>query len=295
MIEWSWYVAADLFFGGLGAGAYLASVVADMWGKKRWEKFARLGAHLSWPLIAMGMVLLTLDLGRVDFRDPMHILNVYNNPFSIMTIGTVLLTIFLVVGVLTSFLWLAKQRQGRLKSLIEIIGAILAVGVAVYTGLLLAMARGNPLWGSPFLPWLFVLSASLTGLALLGLSETWLGQRLFPSFSSGEIAFLHVIGKACSTIIVAELVTLVLYIASVSATATREIEALLVGALSPLFLGVVVLLGLIIPLVLEKYGEIWLEKTGGTRLVPMMAMFGFVFMLIGGLFLRYTILIAGQL
>lgn len=52
------------------------------------------------------------------------------------------------------------------RKIVEIFGVILGLATAAYTGILLSFPRGVPFWHSGFLPWLFVLSGVLTGLAI---------------------------------------------------------------------------------------------------------------------------------
>ncbi len=297
-IEWSWYIATYLFLGGLGAGAYITSAVADIWGKEKYSTLSKFGAHASWLVIIVGLVLLILDLGRPELGRLDHILNVLNNPTSMMTIGVYLLTAFLIVAVLTSLFWISKWSRSWLRTVVETVGSVLAVAVALYTGLLLALARGIPLWQSPFLPWLFTLSAASTGLVLVGLSCSPLASTLFPRFSTspkGET--LHIIGKADTILIEAELVTVGLYLSSLIFTeaGARSVTRLLGGVMGFVFWGIVVVIGLLVPLFIETYGLTYLKRTSRINAIPTTLMITFILILIGGLFLRYSILFAGQI
>lgn len=303
VIEWSWYIALYLFLGGLGAGTYLTSAVADIKGKGRYEAFSRFGAHLTWPIIIIGTILLIIDLGRPELGRPYHIFNVFNNPISMITIGTILLIGLILISMLTSFLWLARWEMTWLRLVIQLVGSVLAAGVAVYTGLLLSLARGSPFWVSPILPWLFTISAASTGLVLVGLASSTLGLRLFPRFSvKPEVEALSTVERIDGRLIMVELVTLVLYLGTVSLTrgvegeaARRGLTYLLTGTLSPVFWGVVIAAGMLIPLLLGTYGLEHLKRTNHLDNIPLMAMITFILVLIGGLFLRYIILIVGQI
>lgn len=298
-VVWSFYIALYLFLGGLGAGAYLTSAVADIWGKGRYQGLSRFGAHISWTSVIVGLVMLILDLGRPELGRLDHILNVFNNPLSMVTIGTYLLSGFVIVALLTSLCWLSRWGKSRLRIILEIAGSVLAVGVAMYTGLLLTFARGIPLWRSPFLPWLFTISAASTGLALVGLSASPLGSILFPRFlASSPDETLHTISKADTILIGAELVAISLYLGELSFAEARRawtITSLLGGVMGFVFWGVVVVLGLLVPLFIETYGLTYLKRIGRMNAIPTILMLAFVLIIIGGLALRGSIILAGQL
>ena len=291
---WGILIALVLFLGGLGAGAYIVGASIDLLGKRAWRKLSIAGALMSWPMIGGALVFLIIDLGRPEINTPTHLMNVFNNLSSMMTIGATLLMLFLVVSLLTTVLWVFRWRESLLRSIVEVIGIGLGFGVAMYTGLLLALARGVAFWTSPFLPWLFLTSALCTGLALVGLAETWLGRTLFSVFSTGSEDALVDLSKTLQIGILVELLVLALYIASV--WNTKGASTVLMGTLAPFFWAAVVG-GLLVPFAIERYGERTLEQTGlKTIATPgVLAMISFVLDLLGGVLLRYAILIAGQI
>lgn len=292
--DWGVLLALELFLTGLGAGSYIIGASLDLFGKKGWRKLSFAGALLSWPMIGAGLVVLIIDVGRPELNKPSHLMNVFNNLSSMMAIGATLLMAFLVVSLLTTALWIFRWQESLLRSIVEVAGIGLGFGVAMYPGLLLALARGVAFWTSPFLPWLFLVSALCTGLALVGMTETWIGRTLFPLFSTeGEDAIAN-LSKTLQTGLLIKMLLLVLYLGSV--WGTKGIGTALTGPLATFFWAAVVA-GLLVPLAVERYGERTLEETSLRDIAThrVLATVSFILVLVGAVILRYVILIAGQI
>lgn len=275
-IEWGWEVAAYLFLAGVGAGAYMAAVVAGRTNKEKYAAFSAVGIHLSWIVTLIGIGFLFLHLGR-----PERFMNAYLNSGSWITLGTWILTFFVAAGILSSlFLTRIKVSEGTNFAL-QIIGALLAFATAIYTGILIAVLNSKPFWYSPLIPWLFVVSALSTGvvataLALLGRAE----QREVVSRAD----------KIGIPLIVIEFAIIAAFLATVGA---RDAVALVIsGALAPMFIVGVLLIGLLLPLTVSVYAA-YSERTRPAA--PSLLVLGFACVLLGGLLLRYVILIAGQM
>ena len=298
LIEWELLVAADLFFSGLGAGAYITSAVADIKGGKKYAKLARFGAHLSWPLIIIGLGILILHMGRPELNNPTHLLNIfYNLPSSMLTIEAVLSAATIAIGAATSFLWLAKWKKLWLRTLIEIVGIVVASCLIASSGFVLALSRGIPLWESAFLPWIFVISAILEGLALIGLADTQLGTMLFPRFSteSGS-SMLNLITKYTSLVTAVLLIAVASFVAEIAIVGEgyEGLVTLATGSISPMF-WVSLIVGLILPLGIRFSIVKRVKEPGNETGIKVLSLISFL-CIIGGVFaLRYAIMIAGQL
>ena len=164
-LTWGIILAAYLFLGGLAGGAYIVGALADLFKKDKYKVLSKSGVLASLFCIIFGLVLLVLDLKRFEVA-PLVILNAYRRiPASIMTVGTWIITMFTLVSLVTVVL-LYLDGWSLVRKIVEIFGVILGLATAAYTGILLSFARGVPFWHSGFLPWLFVLSGVLTGLAI---------------------------------------------------------------------------------------------------------------------------------
>lgn len=279
-IQWAWPIAVALFFAGLGGGSFIASAAAEFTWRGRYKVFSRVAAYISVPALALGILILGLDLGR-----PERATNVFNNPTSIMTIGAALLSTTIPIALVSSLCFYGKLKiPRRIEFLILGVGAILAFGVTLYTGLLLGILMSRPFWFTPVLPWLFVLSSLSTGLGAVEL-----GVFRAEKQPGHLVDTMRKLEKNHVMLLTAELIILTAYLATVRAP--RAVQLLLTGSLSGLFVGGVLIVGLLLPLGLSFYSL----KRINTPLARQLALTSSVLVLAGGLLLRYAILAAGQL
>ena len=204
-----------------------------------------------------------------------------------ITKGTWILTAFIILGLLYSlpafsaFEWLPWSQESGAGQGIGIAAAVLSLLVVAYPGFLLGVVKGIPFWNTPTLPPLFFVSGLDTGIALLVLIA------LFFSTSFGVDGF-HLLGIGDIALIVLLLIVLGAYIeiARQSGVTTAASIRLLK---TPLFLIGVITVGLLIPLVLLIYSIFVTDAL----VLRILAGINSVFLLAGGLFLRYSIIRAG--
>lgn len=152
---WGFMIVLYLFLGGLGAGAFAFSLLGrrGLLGEIS-DEFISRGARAGFWLVGIGTLLLVMDLATLN---PFKILRLFSQPTSMMSLGTWILTGFLLL----SFFYKKEQKCWR-----NLAGLVLSFGVMGYTGLLLYALPAIALWHNGFLPLLFVLSALSSGLAL---------------------------------------------------------------------------------------------------------------------------------
>lgn len=277
---WGLPVALDLFFAGLGAGLFLVAAMADFFGGDRYRGVRRVGGVLApWPVL-LGVLLLVVDLGsplrfwefvlRHDFSLP--ILNYL--PSSVMSTGTWLLVIFTIISlcyfVLSLIRWPFKGDE-IIRRVIGVIGLPFGLLVTIYTGVLIA-GTAIPLWNTPMLPVVFVGSAILAGLALIVLV---LGLRPLVGLVPTEESTMDTLVLAQTGLAILVLVLSLVYLAVAP------------GASSALWWVFVVVLGLGVPLM---YGVVK-SKVKAPVVLPAVSFLA----LLGAFFLRYTILMSGQM
>ncbi|HBP62683.1 MAG TPA: oxidoreductase [Desulfosporosinus sp.] len=239
MGHWGWLIAIYLFLGGLGAGAYLSSFAAEKGFLGKTTHLNRVGYYVSAPIVAFGALLLITDLGQ-GLRQPWLIIKMFLNPTSVMTWGIYILTAFIFVAFIKAyFVW--KKRPAP--EVISYIGAILALGTAAYTGMLLAVVEGVPFWNSYLMPVIFVVSALSTGLSLTSLLAHFFEKR---QVHEAKVTQVHLWLVSAEIIAVAAFFALVYSgsqeVAKLSAT------RLLTGSLALPFWILFVLVGLVGPL-----------------------------------------------
>ena len=282
---WGWEIPFYLFLGGLAAGVMIFSALLT-----REDDFAtpsssmRLMPFAVPVLLSVGMFILLLDL---EYKAHVYRFYMAFRPASPMSWGAwILLAVYpasLGLGVAN----LRLNGVGRLPSLAEFLNrrrralaaANIALGVAlgVYTGILLStLGVARPMWNSALLGPLFLVSGISTGAALM---------MLFP-LSHKEHSNLRRWDLAIIGLEALLLFLFVLGLITGGGMAGRQAIFLIMGGpYTAPFWALVVLAGLVVPFLLETIEGI--GKRHPTRLAP-------VLLLVGGLSLRWIIVLAGQ-
>ena len=312
---WGWQPALYLFLGGLGAGAFIAATLLYLRDSKKNLPVANTAMWAAFLCIVVGLVLLITELTN-PLRG-MMLWQSFSQFGSWMTIGAWLLFTAVVfifaVGVLTfpalnrepAEVGEAKAAKGRFADkpavkALAVIGAVLSLGVAVYTGILLMAVPGVPFWHTPVLPCLFTVSALDTGVALVELIA--LTKRNTAPLA--ERSFLN-LEKAVVFLVIVEAAVLVLFFAlmlagnewgaagsaSFAETARWSANLLIGGELSALFWVVLVGCGLCLPFAVALAAAILAGKD--KHLPPAATAIGAIGALAGGCVLRFLVVLAG--
>lgn len=243
-MAWGTIIAAYLFLAGVSAGAFLIAVNAPrIWPNGKWDSFTKGGIFLAMPTMALGLFLLVLD-AEAGLHAPWRFIYLFLNfPGSMMTNGTIIISIFMLVLLACGWLlWKNKPIPGSLITA----GNLLAVGTAVYTGLLIGVVNAVPLWNTSLLPVLFLVSALSTGMAAAVITGLILDK--------GVLVHLKGMKKFHFWLLVSELVLLffLLYLTGTSSeVAGLSVGLLLTGKYALLFWGGLIAVGLLIPLFIE--------------------------------------------
>jgi protein NrfD len=323
-MTWEWPLAIYLWIAGIAGGAYFAGFLMSRFGKGRLDLLPKVATFVGVPLVLLGSLVLVLDLGQQARAWHLFINTLVQPPrpnifpYSPMSLGSYILLIYAVLGIVMIALWWVgsfepeELRLTVLSGLASVIRplapatkvlswieSVLAVLLISYTGVLLS-ATNQPLWGGQLLlPALFVASAISTGTAALVLAlRTGLGSVLDLLFGGEGTAIprrvVQSLTRASLILGIIELTVLTGYVVWVSAfsppTTAAAARVLLTGPMSYLFWVGVVLMGLLIALVLEiteaRTGRQYV--VGAAFLLPSLV-------LLGGFILRVVVLFGGQL
>ena len=296
-LTWGPILAGYLFLGGLAGGAYMVGALTDLFKKDKYAVLSKSGILASFVSIVLGLVLLVFDLKR--FKEvPLVILNAYRRfPGSIMTVGTWIITGFTLVSLVTVVLWYLDG-WSLVRKIVEVIGVILGLATAAYTGILLSFARGVPFWNSGFLPWLFVLSGLLTGLAisvlLIPIAAVFMPKAFgdFKNTWNATPEYLELVGYSDDLgipMIFIETAVMLLYLVTTPSTGI-----VWSGSGISLYFYAYLLLALLMPLALTYYNQ-KLATAGRHKTVIYLTLLTTVLVLVGGFLLRYVVLIGGQM
>jgi tetrathionate reductase subunit C len=155
-------IAIYFYITGLHMGFYTTSVVATLLGKQEWKPIGKIGAVGALIVLAVAPIFLLVDLTQI-FRF-WHLFP-YINLRSPITWGTFFLTAYPPIGLI--YAWYVFRGNYRLAKIWGLCGFPVAVSVHGYTGFILALGAGRAIWNTSLNPILFLVSAMVSGLALI--------------------------------------------------------------------------------------------------------------------------------
>lgn len=280
---WSGIIACYLFLGGLGGGAFASSAFLA-WRHPDAVKMRRIGHWIAPIVVVVGLVLLMAD-AKAGLHNPLRFALLLTNFGSVMTWGVVILAAFVVVALVALLLDILKR---RVPMWLEVVGAVLGVCVAVYTGALLGVNRTFPLWNTALLPVLFLVSAMSTGMAAVLLGGVFRAPEEFNRV--GVFKKFHFCFPVVEMVLVASLLFVT---AHADAAGVASAFALLTGRYAVPFWVLFVLVGLVGPTLLETYLLFFSAREfEESRKAHVASALSDVGVLVGGFLLRYLVLVA---
>jgi len=239
--QWTWYILGYFFFAGLSGGAYAVATLLRLAGDQRDEAAARVGFYVSFVALLFCPVLLTVDLGAGWSRFWHMLVNVtpgdqslsfkYWSPMSVGAWALFVFGLFATVSALESYVLdrrrepLSRPLGGPVGLLFNIIGAVLALFLASYTGVLLSVSN-QPVWSDTWALGGLFLASGLGGATAL---IAWLTR--YRSEAAFSLARLHAAGGYFAIL---ELILLVVFFVTISiaGTAGRTVALLPLWALA---------------------------------------------------------------
>ncbi len=314
-------IVCYLFLGGTGAGACLVlavlgmlaprELVAVQGGGGRGVGRGPAGAHAvlrppapyrrllapgyaaALVALALGMVCLLADVGRAD-----RLLLLLTSPaLSHVAVGAWSLVVCAALAVLAGLAWAGLARRWRFAAVrvLQAALALAALAVMLYTGLLLQSLNAVPLWATPWLPALFVLSSLSCGMALVLAAAQLTGAASAFATVLGRLAAVDAVVIMLEAVVLAAFAGTALagiggdFLVDRTAEAlAASAEALVAGEAAWLFWGGFVLAGLAVPFALD----VALARLRRPR--PVIALVTAACVLAGGLIMRYCVVEAGM-
>jgi formate-dependent nitrite reductase membrane component NrfD len=285
---WTWFILLYFFFAGISGGAYVIGTMMRLWGSPTDLAASRLAFIVSFPLLLICPILLTIDLGQptrfwhmlVDVGSGTPVFKAYS-PMSLGVWGLTLFGLFSFVMFLAAvgeggyLRWRILAGAGRvlgstLGKAFMAIGAIFGLFVAAYTGVLLAVSN-QPVWSDTWTLGGLFLASGLSGAAatILLLSR---GRR-DAAVSDGKLM------EADRYFIILELVLIALFLITLGGVVSKVLGG------GWIILWLVVLIGTLVPLIAE-----W-RPTMMRQLPPVVVP---VLVLVGVLALRAVIIFSAQ-
>ncbi|HET9782029.1 MAG TPA: NrfD/PsrC family molybdoenzyme membrane anchor subunit [Candidatus Dormibacteraeota bacterium] len=226
--QWTWYILFYFFFAGIAGGTYVVGTLLRLSGDVRDEAAARFAFLVSFPATLICPILLTADLGVSWSRFWHMLVDVtpgetapilhYWSPMSTGAWALLVFGFFAFVSFIDAWL---SGRNGRpflpraLNAVVNIIGSLVALFIASYTGVLLSVTN-QPVWSDTWALGGLFLASGLSGSAAL--IALFIRNRADSAFSLGR---LHQADGYFSAL---ELVLLVAFFVTVGAAATLDRE-----------------------------------------------------------------------
>jgi len=273
-MPWSGMYAIYFFTIGISAALFFFSTKSWFPTGQALIPIRTPAAYVSFALLVISGLLLIGDLSQ-----PMRFLNIMNpaylNLTSPLAWGGLNLISFGVVSVL--YVKALKGNDGKNAKLFGVIGSLLALGLPVYTGFDLTVHQNRPIWNTPLMPVLFVALSLVSGAAVASLLAD--GKEVALTRLRSHMLWA---GGAVGVMLIALLGT------TAYGGSTSELTFMFMtsGSLGVIFVGLGILLGTAAPIavLLTPFGR---QHTG------IVAAGGLL--LVGGMALRYSILIGGQI
>lgn len=279
-------IALYIFCTGLSAGSFFLSTLAYGFGVKRYRALSKPALFTATAMLMVAPLFLLAHVGQ-PLRS-WHLF-VFLNPSSPITWGSFLLTAYPLFCVLyLASIYTGRERAARISGLA---GIPFAVCVHCYTGYILSFCAARPMWNSSMVPLLFLVSAIVSGTALMilvyaGVSRVR-GESIAAESSSGWLILS--LARILGWVLLVDLILtgMELLTASVSDSESRwAVSQMVSGELAWAFLGVEILLGKVLPLFLLFSSR---KRTTGTVLAAS------ALIIVGILFMRLDLVRVGEL
>jgi len=271
-IAWPGTYALYFYVIGISASLFFFSTLS--WYREEFKPLRKNAFYGSFGLLVIGGLLLIGDLSQ-----PMRFLNMINPAYLKFDSPLAWGSLNLVSFGLISVIYLMTMRKGNddMSRKVAFIGALIGLGLPIYTGFDLTVHQHRPVWNTPLMPVLFVAlsivsGASVAALMTKGNEKLTCMLRRFMLWGGGATA--------------AMLLSLMGTTAYGGSASELTFMIMTTGALGTTFIGLGMILGLIVPLaiLMAPFGR----KASGVATAG-------ILLLVGGMALRYAILIGPQI
>lgn len=315
MVLFSKLIVWYLFLGGLCSGAYCALYAFDLYTSRSFHtannnaasqlserpiriRHDQISAQsktqvlLSQRIWTSGLlvILVILLAGGLclakDLALPEKAFLLFSIPsFSVISVGTfILVALFCALLYLIVVNFVCPTRESTVTQGVKALAAVLSIGMMIYTGIYLMGIAAVPLWSSPALPMLFLLSSCSAGISLTMLIIAYTQFR-----SDVNFGIKGVLLRVDIVIVVLEAIAfgIMIWQAQGSELVLLSYDSLFTGEYRYLFWGGFVFCGLVVPLIASTvFSTIGLKNN-----IPLIV--SSCLTLVGSFFLRYCLVNAG--
>lgn len=271
-VSWHASYAVYFFVIGIAAGLFFFSYLS--WHKEVFRPLREKTAYASFALTTVGGLLLIADLSQ-----PLRFLNIMNPAYlqfsSPLAWGGLNIIAFGLVSV--AYLLMLRKGDEKMGRTLATVGALLALGLPVYTGFDLTVHQSRPVWNTPLMPVLFVAMAIVSAAAVasflaMGNEAALRMLRLYMLWSAGAVGVM--------------LISLLGTTAYGGSAEELAYTILTGGSMGLIFVGIGILAGTAAPIALM------LAPFGRQQIALMVSA---LLILVGGVALRYALLMGPQI
>lgn len=275
-------ISIYFYLTGISAGSFILSTLAYVFGQTKYKPIGKIAVILATIVLILAPMALLIHVGR-PFRAWRLFYNI--NPTSPISWGSFLLTLYPINCLLYGY-YIYKNNP-KMTRLFGIIGIPLAISVHGYCGFILGFAKARELWNTALMPILFLVSAVVSGIALV-IFVVYIKDKFFSPEKQVKEELIFDLAKLMGAFILLDLFLVlsdVLILLSGSAEAMEVGRLILTGKFGILFLGIENGLGKVLPVILIFSTRL--------RTINRVILASFLVML-GIFFMRYVVVLAGE-
>lgn len=275
-------IAIYFYLTGLSAGSFVLSTLAFVFGMEKFKPIGKIGVILATLFLVMAPLALLVHVGQ-PFK-AWHLF-VHLNITSPITWGSFLLTLYPINCIIYGFFMFRGNKS--MTRLFGTIGIPLAIFVHGYTGFILALGKARALWNTALMPFLFLISAMVSGIALMILISM-VKDRFFSKEKTINRELVFGLGKLLVAMILIDLFLVlsdVLVLLVSHAEAQEVAHLILTGKFSFYFLVVENIMGKIIPAII-----LLVPRFRSLATITVAS----VLVVVGIFFMRYVVVVGGE-
>lgn len=275
-------IAIYFYLTGLSAGSFVLSTLAYVFGFEKYKPIGKIGVVLAALFLIMAPITLLVHVGQ-PFK-AWHLF-VHLNITSPITWGSFLLTLYPINCLIYG--WFMFKEKQKMTKLFGTIGIPLAIFVHGYTGFILALGKARALWNTALMPFLFLVSAMVSGIALMILISI-VKDRFFSKEKTINKDLIFGLGNLLAGMILIDLFLVLsdVLVLLVSHSEAQEVAHLLLkGKFSLLFIWVENIIGKIIPALI-----LLIPRLRNLTTVTLAS----ILVVVGIFFMRYVVVLGGE-
>ena len=284
-VPWGILISTYVFFVVSSTGLCLISSIGHVFGIKKFEVIGKRAIIMAIFTILCGFGVIATEIGH-PLRMAIYNIISPNLHSAIWWMGT-LYGVYLVCIIIEFFFLITHNHKGA--ALAGLAGFIAGISAHSNLGAVFGFIEARPFWHGPFLPIYFILSALISGCALILIimNVAYGGSRNMPvNVKEALYAISKIFGLLVGILIFFEIWKILTSVYGTPPEKYETIMTLISGPLSVNFWLFEVLLGMLIPFVI-------IIATKGNNLKA--SLIAAISSVIGIFFMRYDLVIAGQL